>query len=61
MWAAEMIDQNPDAARAQDSGGLRPLPVVGIDLREPSQRLEPLQQPRRIGPLQRVRVVAGRD
>ena len=56
----EMIDQNPDAAGSQHGSGLRPLPVVGIDLREPSQRLESLQQSRRIGSQQRVGFVTGK-
>ena len=56
---AEMIDQDPDSAGSQHGRGLRPLPVVGIDLREPSQCLEPLQQPRRAGARQRVGIVAG--
>src|SRR5262245_59468 len=55
---AEMIDQNPHATRSQHPRGLRPLRVVRVDLREPSQRLEPLEKPRRIGPPQCVGVIA---
>src|SRR6202023_1606300 len=55
---AEMVDQYSNAALLQYRGGERPLRVVGKDLREPSQSLQPPQQLRRLAPPQRFGLVA---
>ena len=40
-----MVDQHADAAAPQGLRGGRPLGIVGIDLGEPAERLQPRQKP----------------
>ena len=43
---AEVVDQHPHAAGAEDRDDLRPLGVDRVDLSEQAQRLEPVEQDR---------------
>src|ERR1700730_1240894 len=51
---AEVVDQNLDAAPAQNLGDLRPLGIVGEDLGIPAERLQSREETRRLGPRERV-------